>query len=100
MFAPPARAKRLQWKMAFRWAIGAIHKISDVRRGSQPRTMGTRLGVFDQELHSITLSQRGGGGKGGGGGGDLVTKSRRSFLDFTSHEKRNFIFTIFRNTEA
>jgi hypothetical protein len=30
----------------------------------------------------------------------LVTKSRRSFFDFTSHEKLNFIFTIFRNTEA
>jgi hypothetical protein len=33
-------------------------------------------------------------------GGTLVTKSRRSFLDFTSDEKQNFIFTIFRNTEA
>jgi hypothetical protein len=39
-----------------------------------------------------------GGGKGGGGG--LVTKSRRSFFDFTSHEKQNFIFTIFTNTET
>jgi hypothetical protein len=40
---------------------------------------------------------------GGGGGvarGGFVTKSRRSFFDFTSHEKQNFIFTIFRNTEA
>ena len=56
MFAPPARAKRLQWKMAFRWAMGAIHKISGGSGGCQPRTLGTRLGVFDQELHSITLS--------------------------------------------
>ena len=38
-----------------------------------------------------------GGARGRGG---LVTKSRRSFFDFTSHEKQNFIFTIFRNTEA
>jgi hypothetical protein len=29
-----------------------------------------------------------GGGKGGQGGGGLVTKSRRSFSDFTSHENK------------
>ena len=30
--------------------------------------------------------------------GGLVTKSRRSFSDFTNHEEDNFIFTIFLNT--
>jgi hypothetical protein len=40
------------------------------------------------------------GAGGGARGGGLVTKSRGSFSDFTSHEKQNFIFTIFRNTEA
>jgi hypothetical protein len=48
------------------------------------------------------LKEGGGGGKGGGagGGGGEGISSRISFLDFTSHEKQNFIFTIFRNTEA
>jgi hypothetical protein len=34
---------------------------------------------------------------GGGGSRYEITKI---FLDFTSHEKHNFIFTNFRNTEA
>ncbi len=40
----------------------------------------------------LTLQTGGGGARGG-----LVTKSRRSFSDFTNHED-NFIFTIFLNT--
>ena len=48
----------------------------------------------------ISFTYEGGGGQGGGqgggaGGGGLVTKSRRSFFDFTSHEKQNFIFHDF-----
>jgi hypothetical protein len=34
------------------------------------------------------------GGGGGGGKRGLITQSSRSFLDLTSREKQNFIFTI------
>jgi hypothetical protein len=56
-----------------------------------------RKAWYEDNLSGLPISVEGGGGQGGRG---LVTKSRRLFFDFTSHEKQNFIFTIFRSTEA